>query len=320
MEVEPEQVLITSGSQQGIDLVAKMALDAGDTVVVENPSYLAALQVFESHEASLATVGSDEHGMRIDQLERVLRRHQPKLLYLVPTFQNPRGTTLGLERRMQVARLAADHNVLVLEDDPYGELRYSGTPVPPIAALDPRAQVIYLSTFSKTLAPGLRIGWAVASQDAIQRLTVAKQASDLHTNTIAQRAVARLLETFDYEGHVQRVCELYRERRDTMITAIEQEFPTGTTWTKPEGGLFLWLGLPGAVDASVLLVAALRECVAFVPGAPFFARAPDRATLRLNFSNRPPQLIGEGIRRLARALTRLPPPVERPTQRAVASV
>jgi len=301
----PEQVLITTGSQQGIDLVAKVLLDPGDVVVVESPSYLAALQVFESYEAGFATVGSDEHGMRVDQLERVLRRSKPKLVYLVPTFQNPKGTTLALERREQLARLAAEHGVPVLEDDPYGELRFSGAELPPVAALERRAPIIYLSTFSKTLAPGLRIGWAVGAAETVRALTVAKQAADLHTSSIAQRAVARMLESFDYPAHVSRIRALYGERRDAMLDALAREFPVGATWTRPEGGLFLWVCLPGGVDAAQLLPQALREHVAFVPGAPFFARAPDRSCLRLNFSNQPPELIAEGIRRLAAALARI---------------
>jgi 2-aminoadipate transaminase len=275
-------------------------------VIVESPSYLAALQVFEAHEASFVTVGSDEHGMRVDQLERAIKRSRPKLVYVVPTFQNPKGTTLSLERREQIARLAAEHGVAVLEDDPYGELRYSGADVPAIAALDRRAPVIYLSTFSKTLAPGLRIGWVVAAEETIRALTVAKQACDLHTGTVVQRATARLLETFDYDGHVGRIRALYRERRDAMLDALGREFPSGTTWTRPEGGLFVWVGLPAGVDASRLLPEALRERVAFVPGAPFFARAPERNFLRLNFSNRPPDAIAEGMKRLAAAAARAP--------------
>jgi 2-aminoadipate transaminase len=313
-----EEVLITSGSQQGIDLVARVLLDPGDTVVVENPSYIAALQVFEAHDASFVTVGSDEHGMRIDQLERAIKRARPRLIYVVPTFQNPKGTTLALERREQLARLAAEHGVAVLEDDPYGELRFSGAEVPAVAALDRRSPIIYLSTFSKTLSPGLRIGWVVASAEAIRAMTVAKQSCDLHTATLAQRAVSRLLETFDYDAHVARICALYRERRDAMLEALEREFPAGTTWTRPDGGLFVWVGVREGVDTGRLLNEALREGVAFVPGAPFFARAPERNYLRLNFSNRPREVIADGMKRLAAAVARAPlatpippPPVAR---------
>lgn len=302
----PEQVLITSGSQQGIDLLARVLLDPGDAVVVENPSYIAALQVFEAHDANLVTVGSDEHGMRVDQLERAIRRARPRLIYVVPTFQNPKGTTLALERREQLARLAAEHGVAVLEDDPYGELRFSGAEVPAVAALDRRSPIVYLSTFSKTLAPGLRIGWVVASEETIRAMTVAKQACDLHTGTLSQRAVARLLETFDYDAHVARIRALYGDRRAAMLEALEREFSPGTTWTRPEGGLFVWVGVREGVDTARLLPEALREGVAFVPGAPFYARAPERNFLRLNFSNRPRELIAEGMKRLAGAVARAP--------------
>jgi 2-aminoadipate transaminase len=306
LTVSAEEVLITSGSQQGIDLVARVLLDPGEAVVVENPSYIAALQVFEAHDATFVTVGSDEHGMRIDQLERAIKRTRPRLIYVVPTFQNPKGTTLALERREQLARLAAEHGVAVLEDDPYGELRFSGADVPAVAALDRRSPVIYLSTFSKTLSPGLRLGWVVASAETIRAMTVAKQSCDLHTATLAQRAVARLLETFDYDAHVARICALYRERRDTMLEALERDFPTGTTWTRPDGGLFIWVGVRAGVDTGRLLTEALREGVAFVPGAPFFARSADRNYLRLNFSNRPRELIADGMKRLAAAVARAP--------------
>jgi 2-aminoadipate transaminase len=252
------------------------------------------------------TVGSDEHGMRVDQLERAIRRARPRLIYVVPTFQNPKGTTLALERREQLARLAADHGVAVLEDDPYGELRFSGVDVPAVAALDRRSPVIYLSTFSKTLAPGLRIGWVVATDETIRAMTVAKQACDLHTGTLSQRAVARLLETFDYDAHVARIRALYGDRRAAMLEALEREFPPGTTWTRPEGGLFVWVGVREGVDTARLLPEALREGVAFVPGAPFFARAPERNYLRLNFSNRPRELIADGMKRLANAVARAP--------------
>ena len=295
-------VLVTAGSQQGIDLVARVLLDPGDVVAVENPSYLAALQAFSSYEAELAVVGSDESGMRVDELEVLLRSRRVKLIYLVPTFQNPRGTTLSLERREKLAKLAHDHGVVVLEDDPYGDLRYGGKALPAIAAMEP--SVIHLSSFSKTLAPGFRLGWAVASEPMIRALTVAKQAADLHSGTLSQRAVSRLLETFDYDAHVAKVCALYGERLSVMLAALAQSFPAGSTWTRPEGGLFVWVRLPDGLDAQELLEEAMREKVAFVPGAPFYAADPVRSTLRLNFSNRPPELIADGMARLGACAVR----------------
>ncbi|HET7784820.1 MAG TPA: PLP-dependent aminotransferase family protein [Myxococcales bacterium] len=293
-----EQVLITAGAQQGIDLVGKALIDPGDTVVVEEPSYLAALQSFSTCEARFATVPSDGEGMCTDALERVLRQERPRLIYLVPNFHNPCGTTLPLERRLRIARLAAEYRVTVLEDDPYGELRYRGVELPPIAGLVPGAPVIHLGSFSKTLAPGLRLGYAVADESFIRALTIAKQAADLHTGTLSQRAVARLFEIFDYEAHLRRLRRLYGERLEAMLAALDRSFPRGSAWTRPEGGLFVWVRLPGGIDAQALLADAMRERVAFVPGAPFYPAQPCRETLRLNFSNLPPQLIAEGMARL----------------------
>jgi 2-aminoadipate transaminase len=311
----PEEVLITTGSQQGIDLVAKALIDPGDLVLVESPSYLAALQAFSTYEAHIEPIETDEEGMRTDALERALRQRRARLIYVVPNFQNPRGTTLGLTRRIRLAQLAAAYGVTVLEDDPYGELRYRGESLPPIAGLDPSAPIIHLGTFSKTLAPGLRLGWVVADVRTLGALVIAKQACDLHTGSLAQRAVARLLATFDYEGHLRGLRRLYGERLDAMLASIEHCLPEGTTWTRPEGGMFVWVQLPAGIDAQELLADAMREKVAFVPGAPFHATAPCRETLRLNFSNRPPVLIAEGMARLgacARARLECPQDAARP--------
>jgi len=291
-----EQVLITAGSQQGIDLVGKALIDPGDVVVVEAPSYLAALQSFSTYEARFETVPSDDDGMQVDALERLLRRKRPKLIYLVPTFQNPRGTTLSLERRVRIARLAARFGVTVLEDDPYGELRYRGPALPPVAGIEKEAPVIHLGSFSKTLAPGLRLGYAVADARAIRALTIAKQAADLHTGSLAQRAVARMFETFDYDAHLARLRRLYGERLDAMLASLERAFPEGTTWTRPEGGLFVWVQLPSGIDALELFGDAMLARVAFVPGAPFYPAEPCLETLRLNFSNRPPDAIARRLR------------------------
>jgi len=298
LAAHPEQVLITAGSQQGIDLVGKALIDAGDVVIVEEPSYLAALQSFSTYEAQFAVVGSDEDGMRVEELEAALRRTRAKLVYLVPNFQNPRGTTLSLERRTLLARISAEHGVAVLEDDPYGELRYSGAPLPPVAGLEPGANVIHLGSFSKTIAPGLRIGYVVADERTIRALTIAKQAADLHTGSLSQRALARMLESFDYDAHLRKLKELYGERCSAMLASLERSFPEGARWTRPEGGLFVWVRLPHGLDARALLGDAMRERVAFVPGAPFYACDPQCNSLRLNFSNRPPELIAEGMARL----------------------
>lgn len=318
LRVLPEQVLVTAGSQQGIDLVAKAFLDAGDTVIVESPCYLAALQAFEAYEARFEVVPSDDDGMCVDQLESVLRRTKAKLLYLVPTFQNPRGTTLSLERRHKLVRLAAEYGVPVLEDDPYGELRYSGTALPLLASLEPRATVVHLGSFSKTLAPGLRLGFAIGPVEVIRALTVAKQAADLHSGMLAQRAVARLFETFDYEAHLSTIRALYGLRLAAMLAAIERHFPAGTEWTRPQGGLFVWARLPEGLDAQELFADAMHEKVAFVPGAPFYPSDPQLGTMRLNFSNRPPALIAEGMARLGACATARLRPVPAPFAEAPA--
>ncbi|HUJ24878.1 MAG TPA: PLP-dependent aminotransferase family protein, partial [Myxococcales bacterium] len=304
LPAQTDQVIITTGSQQGIDLVGKALLDPGDLVVVDSPSYLAALQCFTMYEARFASIPSDEEGIRVDELEAALKREKVKLIYLVPTFQNPRGTTLSMARRARIAELAREHDVTVLEDDPYGELRYRGTALPPIAGLDPRAPVIYLGTFSKTLAPGLRLGYAVGHEEMLRAMTIAKQAADLHSSSLSQRAVAHMLQTFDYDGHLRELQKIYGERLAAMLASLERSLPSGTGWTRPEGGLFVWVKLPGGLDAQDLFADALRENVAFVPGAPFFAGEPDRGTLRLNFSNRPPELIAEGMARLGAVVAR----------------
>lgn len=302
VQAAAEQVLITSGSQQGIDLAGKVLLDPGDVVVVENPSYLAALQAFGAYEASFAVVGSDDHGMRVEELERLVARRRPKLIYVVADFHNPKGTSLSLERRLALVRFAQRHRIPILEDNPYGELRFRGGLLPPLAALDEEGVAIHLGTFSKTLAPGLRIGWAVGPRELIRAMTVCKQAADLHTATLAQRAAAKLLTHFDYEGHLKRLRAVYGERCQAMLSALERHMPEGTRWTQPDGGMFVWVELPRGLSGDTLLPKALQQRVAFVPGSAFFAANPRPEFIRLNYSNRPPETIDEGLRRLGAVL------------------
>lgn len=297
-----DQVITTAGSQQGIDLVAKVMLDPGDVVVVENPSYLAALQNFDGYQARIECVGSDDEGMRVDELEELASRCRPKLIYVVPNFHNPKGTTLSLARRHALVRFAQRHGVLILEDNPYGELRFRGEALPSLASLDDMGVVVQLGTFSKTLAPGLRIGWAVGSREMMRSLTIVKQSTDLHTATLAQRATARLLKTFDYDAHLLRLRAVYGQRCQTMLSALETSMPEGTKWTTPDGGMFLWVELPRGMRGEDLLPRAIEQRVAFVPGSPFFAANPKAECIRLNYSNRPPELIEEGMRRLASVL------------------
>ncbi len=302
IKVSLDQVLITNGSQQGIDLVSRVLLDPGDVVAVENPSYLAALQTFSGCECSFLAVESDDEGMDVAALERAISDRHPKLIYVVPEFSNPKGTTLSRERRQRLVRLAGTHRIPVLEDDPYGELRFRGEAPPPLAALDDVGVVIHLGTFSKTLAPGVRLGWLVGPRELVRAATIAKQAADLHSATLAQRAIATLLTTFDYDAHLATLRRVYGERCVAMLDALDHHLPSGTRWTRPDGGLFIWAELPEGISADEIFADALREKVAFVPGSAFFAASPRREFMRLNYSNRPPALIEEGIARLGRVV------------------
>ncbi len=298
------QILITAGSQQGIDLAAKVFLETGDAVIVENPCYLAALQAFSAYEAIPVAVDSDDEGMRVDQVEQAIKQSKAKLIYIVADFHNPKGTSLSLERRKRLIEISRRHGVPVVEDDPYGELRYRGERAPQLAALDRDGMVIHLSTFSKTLSPGMRIGWAVAADEIMRELVVAKQAADLHTSTIEQYAAAEILSDFPYDEHVAALCRVYGERCLTMLASLEKYFPSEARWTHPDGGLFLWVELPQTVSGEELLEDALKEKVAFVPGAPFYARDPQSNFIRLNFSNRPADVIEEGVARIGKVLKR----------------
>jgi 2-aminoadipate transaminase len=295
-----DELLITSGSQQGIDLAARVFLDPGDVVFVESPTYLAAIQAFAAYQVRLVAVPSDDHGLCLDGLAELMAAHQPKLLYLVPSFQNPKGTTMPPDRRAAVVALAAEHRVAILEDDPYGELSFAGPPPRPIAAAG-HGNVLYLGTFSKTLAPGLRIGWLWGDAAVVRKATIAKQAADLHTATLAQRATSKLLESFDYAGHVAHIGATYGERCQTMLEALAQH-TSGCRWVTPTGGMFVWFQLPAGTDADALFPIAIARKVAFVPGSAFFAGEIRRDFIRLNFSNQPPLSIVEGMRRLGQVV------------------
>lgn len=299
----PDDLLVTTGSQQALSLLATALLEPGDTVLVENPCYLAALQAFGFAGARVVPVPGDEHGVDPEALEQLVVRERPKLLYTVPTFQNPTGRTLPAERRAAVAAVAARRGLWIVEDDPYGELRYDGERVPWIASL-PGAEdrTVLLGSFSKVMAPGLRLGWLRAPGELRRACAVAKQAADLHTPTVNQLAAARYLADHDLDGHVTRVAGVYRERRDAMLAALPGALPEGSVWTRPEGGMFLWARLPEPYDTTALLPQVVRHDVAYVPGAPFYAGPPDRTTLRLCFVTQTPQEIEEGLRRLGKGL------------------
>jgi 2-aminoadipate transaminase len=298
-----DDLLVTSGSQQALSLVATTLLDPGAVVLVEEPTYLAALQCFQLAGARVVPVATDEHGMDPEALATALCTEQPAMVYLVPTFSNPTGRTMSADRRAEVVELTARHGVWVVEDDPYGELRYRGADVAPLAA-QPGADghVVHVGSFSKIAAPGLRLGWLRAPARLLPALTVAKQAADLHTSTIDQAAAAAWFATTDVDAHVRRLQSVYRQRRDAMVAALPATLPAGSTWTEPDGGMFVWARLPGDVDTADLLPQALAADVAFVPGASFYAGWPDRATLRLSFTTNTPERIAEGMSRLAGVL------------------
>lgn len=298
-----DELIITNGSQQGIDLVARIFCDAGDRIIVENPTYLAAIQAFTAYEVDLVAAPSDDHGMQTDALEELVVRHRPKLIYLVSNFQNPKGATLPLARRKKLAEIARRHDVAVLEDDPYGELVFRGERIAPIASLERRG-VVQLGTFSKTLAPGLRIGWLRADAELVRKVTIVKQAADLHTATLAQRAAQSLLDHFDYGAHLTRLRAAYGARCDAMLGALERHMPRGTRWIRPDGGMFVWAQLPGGLDADGVFPSAIAEGVAFVPGSGFFVEDVRRDFVRLNYSNRPPELIEDGMARLGKVIAR----------------
>jgi 2-aminoadipate transaminase len=313
--VTADNVLITTGSQQALDLVGKVFLNPGDHVLVERPTYLGALQAWDAYQAEYLSIGTDDHGMQSEELEAALRGG-PKFIYALPNFQNPTGVTLSLERRRMLVRIADKNGVPILEDDPYGQLRYDGRHLPSLVALDCEyrglagqasgysGNVLYLSTFSKTLSPGLRLGWVIGPVDVIARLTHAKQGTDLHTSTFTQLVAYEAARGGFLDQHIRRLREAYVVRRNAMLEAMQGHFPAEARWTRPEGGLFLWVTLPESIDAAALLPDALAEKVAFVPGASFFADHSGTNTMRLNFTAESGDVIGEGISRLGRVLAR----------------
>jgi 2-aminoadipate transaminase len=299
---EAHQLLITSGSQQALTLIATVLLEPGDTVLVEEPSYLAALQAFQLAGATVVPVPCDDDGLDTDAVGLLAERHGARLLYTIPTFQNPTGRTLPRDRREALVAAAQRHRFWLLEDDPYGELRYSGAPLPPLAALPEAGElVLSLSTLSKIAAPGLRIGWVRAPEALRRPLTIAKQAADLHSSTVDQAAAARWLATVDLDERVGGLRREYGARRDTLLGGLADALPPGSTHNRPDGGMFVWARLPDGWDAAALLDRALEHDVAFVPGFPFFAGAPDDAALRLSFTTHPPGEIAEGLQRLRAA-------------------
>ncbi len=313
INITPENILITSGSQQALDLIGMVFINPGDHILVESPTYLGALQAWNAYEAEYITVPSDDNGIKVDQLEEALRRG-PKFMYLLPNFQNPTGVTISMERRQAIVELAERYGVPIVEDDPYGQLRFEGDHLPPISVIDDivrheqnnpnTGNAIYMSTFSKTLTPGLRLAWIIAPVAVINRMVQAKQGMDLHTATFNQYVAYEVASGGFLDQHIKTIRTGYHERRDAMLDALSEHMPSGVKWTHPQGGLFLWITLPEGMDASVVFKKAVEEKVAFVPGAPFHPLGGGENTMRLNFSCEKPEVINEGISRLGRVLRR----------------
>jgi 2-aminoadipate transaminase len=302
MEVDPDEVLVTTGGQQVIDLVCKTLLDPGDVVVCEAPTYPGAVPTFCAYEADVVQVTMDRDGMRVDELSDTLERleragRRPKFIYTVPNFHNPAGVTLSLERRLELVRIASERELLVLEDNPYGMLRYEGTGLPTLRSLDAEF-VIYASTFSKILSPGVRLGWTVAPPPVLQKMNIGKQASDLCSSSISQYFVSAYFESGPWQKYVRSLIEIYRRRRDVMLDSLAEHFPREARWTHPEGGLFIWATLPDYIDTTDLLARALEERVAFVPGRAAFVDGRGGSSMRLNFSGVSERDIHEGVRRI----------------------
>ncbi len=300
---EQENILLVNGSQQALDLIGKIFINPGDLILTEGPTYLGAIQSWRAYQAHFVTVPLDEDGIRTGKLEEVLERHSIKFIYVLPNFHNPAGVTMTLERRLKLVELAARYGVFIVEDDPYGELRFEGEDIPPLVVLH-KENVLYLSTFSKTLSPGIRLGWIVAPSNIIAKLVQAKQGSDLHTSTFIQMVAHDICQRGILRHHVKEIRRVYKERRDAMLAAMEKHFPPGVTWTRPQGGLFLWVQLPEHVDTSEFLNVALEEKVAFVPGRVFYPDEDGKNAMRLTFATAGPEKIEEGIQRLGRALMR----------------
>ncbi|WP_256081686.1 PLP-dependent aminotransferase family protein [Massilia sp. YIM B04103] len=298
-KIVPEQVLMVSGSQQALDLLGKVLIDEGSRVLVETPSYLGALQAFSVYRPEFVSVDTDEHGLIPSSLDKVAQG--ARLLYALPNFQNPTGRTLSAERRLELVESCARLGLPLIEDDPYGALSYKGEPMPKMVAMNPEG-VIYMGSFSKVLTPGIRLGYVVAPLPLVRRLELAKQAADLHTAQLTQMVVHEVIKDGFLDQHIPTIRELYGNQCQAMLKAMDEHFPAGVTWTKPEGGMFIWVTLPKHINAMELLDEAIKQKVAFVPGAPFYANEPETNTLRLSFVTVAPDRIHTGIEILGKLL------------------
>ncbi|HKJ26071.1 MAG TPA: PLP-dependent aminotransferase family protein [Anaerolineales bacterium] len=311
IKIKPENVLITNGSQQALDLIGKIFIDPGDKVLVEAPTYLGAIQAWRVYGAEFITVETDEYGMIPESLEEMAKQN-PKFMYVLPNFQNPTGCTLPLDRREKIIEIAQKYQIPIIEDDPYGQLRYEGDHLPPLVVLDAQVRgngsdgykgnVMYLSTFSKILAPGLRIAWVIAPKDVITKMVQGKQGSDLHTSTYSQMLINEVCKNDFLDRHIPTIRSAYKKRRDLMMDLIDEVLPAGISYIRPEGGLFLWALTPEEINTQDLLPKAIEHEVAYVPGGPFYPNNPANNTMRLNFSNASEEGIRTGMNNLGTVL------------------
>jgi 2-aminoadipate transaminase len=300
--VAAEEILITSGSQQGLDFAGKVFLDPGDVVLCESPTYIGAINAFRAYEPRFVEVPTDDDGMVPESLEWILETERPKFVYAIPDFQNPSGRCWSLERRKAFMEIVTRWSIPVLEDCPYAELRFEGDDLPSLKSMDEKGLVIFLGSFSKVFCPGLRVGWTAAAPEILRRFVIAKQGADLHTSSLCQRQVEAYLRLYDMDANVHRIRDTYRVRRDAMVGAMDREFPKDLSFTRPKGGFFLWVEMREGTDARAVLEKALEKEVAFIPGAPFFPCGGHENTFRLNYATMDGPRIEEGIARLAQVL------------------
>ena len=301
--VSENDILITSGSQQALDFAGNIFLEEGDIVLCESPSYLGALNAFKNYQPKIMEVPTDKDGMIPEELEKILKENDRiKFIYVIPDFQNPTGITWSLERRKRFMEVINKYEIPVIEDNPYGELRYEGEFLPSLKAFDTKGLVIYLGTFSKIFCPGYRLGWTCASEDILSKFITCKENSDLQTSTIGQREVSKYIDMYDLDEHVEKIKATYKKRRDLMMDCMKKEFPKGVIFTYPHGGLFTWVQLPEQLNAKELMAKCVENNVAYVPGGPFFPSGDKQNYFRLNYSSSTEDKIVEGIKRLGNVL------------------
>jgi len=304
LNIQADEILITNGSQQGLDPLSKIFIETGDKVIIERPGYLGAIQALSIYQPIFKNITLNEDGIDINELKNILSVNKIKLYYAVPSFQNPSGITYSLENRTKLADILQQYNTIFVEDNPYGALRFMGTELPPLKTWLGR-QSVMLGSFSKTVVPSFRLGWICADKEIMSKVIIAKQGADLHTNYFCQRVVYYYLTHFDIDAHIEKAKKAYKEQRDAMVTMIEKYFPQNIQYTKPEGGMFLWVTLPEGISSMQLFELAIKEKVAFVPGNPFYVQSGGDNTLRLNYSNSNPEQIETGIKKLSVVLEKL---------------